>query len=85
VIHATVRNPSGPRLLPVSTGPIVILVGDRRRGSRIHVQDIAHVINYDLPEIAENSFTAVGRTGRAAERSWLPRFTAATRSDLLHS
>ncbi len=34
----------------------------------IHVPDIAHVINYDLPDVAENFIHRVGRTGRAGER-----------------
>jgi len=44
-----------------------ILVATDLASRGIHVQDIAHVINYDLPEIAENFIHRVGRTGRAGE------------------
>jgi ATP-dependent RNA helicase RhlE len=42
-----------------------ILVATDLAARGIHVQDIAHVINYDLPEVAENFIHRVGRTGRA--------------------
>jgi ATP-dependent RNA helicase RhlE len=41
-----------------------ILVATDVASRGIHVQDIAHVINYDLPEVAENFIHRVGRTGR---------------------
>jgi len=31
----------------------------------LHVDDVAHVINYDLPRMAEDFIHRVGRTGRA--------------------
>jgi ATP-dependent RNA helicase RhlE len=45
-----------------------VLVATDLASRGIHVQDIAHVINYDLPEIAENFIHRVGRTGRAGSR-----------------
>jgi ATP-dependent RNA helicase RhlE len=45
-----------------------ILVATDLASRGIHVQDIAHVINYDLPEVAENFIHRVGRTGRAGEQ-----------------
>jgi ATP-dependent RNA helicase RhlE len=48
-------------------GQIRVLVATDLASRGIHVQDIAHVINYDLPEIAENFIHRVGRTGRAGE------------------
>src|SRR5579864_1462831 len=44
-----------------------ILVATDLASRGIHVEDIAHVINYDLPEVAENFIHRVGRTGRAGE------------------
>ena len=45
-----------------------VLVATDLASRGIHVQDIAHVINYDLPEVAENFIHRVGRTGRAGGR-----------------
>jgi ATP-dependent RNA helicase RhlE len=48
-------------------GRFRVLVATDLASRGIHVQDIAHVINFDLPEIAENFIHRVGRTGRAGK------------------
>jgi ATP-dependent RNA helicase RhlE len=45
-------------------GRFRILVATDVASRGIHVENIAHVINYDLPEVAENFVHRVGRTGR---------------------
>jgi ATP-dependent RNA helicase RhlE len=45
-----------------------VLVATDLASRGIHVENIAHVINYDLPEVAENFIHRVGRTGRAGKR-----------------
>jgi len=49
-------------------GQYRVLVATDVAARGIHVQDIAHVINYDLPELAQNFIHRVGRTGRAGEQ-----------------
>jgi ATP-dependent RNA helicase RhlE len=49
-------------------GQYRVLVATDVAARGIHVQDITHVINYDLPDVAENFIHRVGRTGRAGER-----------------
>jgi ATP-dependent RNA helicase RhlE len=49
-------------------GRFRVLVATDLASRGIHVEEIAHVINYDLPEIAENYIHRVGRTGRAGRR-----------------
>jgi ATP-dependent RNA helicase RhlE len=44
-----------------------VLVATDLASRGIHVQDVVHVINYDLPEVAENFIHRVGRTGRAGK------------------
>jgi ATP-dependent RNA helicase RhlE len=55
-------------LVGFQQGRYRVLVATDLASRGIHVQDIAHVINYDLPEVAESFIHRVGRTGRAGER-----------------
>jgi ATP-dependent RNA helicase RhlE len=60
-----------------------VLVATDLASRGIHVQDIAHVINYDLPDIAENFIHRVGRTGRAGRQGVASTlFSSDQRSDL---
>jgi ATP-dependent RNA helicase RhlE len=46
-------------------GKYKVLVATDVAARGIHIDDVAHVINYDLPSIAEDFIHRVGRTGRA--------------------
>ena len=49
----------------------------------IHVEGIAHVVNYDLPQVPEDFIHRVGRTGRMGARGTASTFgTRAERSDV---
>ncbi len=47
------------------SGEIEILVATDVAGRGIHVDDISHVVNYNLPEDPEDYVHRIGRTGRA--------------------
>ena len=60
-----------------------VLVATDVASRGIHVDDIAQVINYDLPAIAEDFIHRVGRTGRAgAKGNAVTFFSGMERSDL---
>ena len=64
-------------------GQYRVLVATDVASRGIHVEDIAHVINYELPEIAENFIHRVGRTGRAGGSGVASTFfTSDQRSEL---
>ena len=48
-------------------GRFKVLVATDVASRGIHVDHVAHVINYDLPQVAEDFVHRVGRTGRAGE------------------
>src|SRR5213594_964106 len=65
-------------------GRFRVLVATDLASRGIHVENIAHVINYDLPEVAENFIHRVGRTGRAGHRGKASTlFVRGQRPDLL--
>ena len=66
-------------------GRFRILVATDLAARGIHVQDIAHVINYDLPEVAENFIHRVGRTGRNGKHGVASTlYVKEQRSELFH-
>ena len=65
----------------MATSRVLVATDVASRG--IHVDDIAQVINYDLPAIPEDFIHRVGRTGRAgATGSAITFFSGVERSDL---
>jgi ATP-dependent RNA helicase RhlE len=43
-----------------------VLVATDVAARRIDVANVAHVVNYDLPKVAEDFVHRIGRTGRAS-------------------
>ena len=60
-------------------GEYRVLVATDVAARGIHVDDIAHVVNYDLPQVPEDFIHRVGRTGRAGARGTASTF--ATRGE----
>jgi ATP-dependent RNA helicase RhlE len=55
-------------------GDYRVLVATDVAARGIHVDGIAHVVNYDLPQVAEDFIHRVGRTGRAGARGTASTF-----------
>jgi ATP-dependent RNA helicase RhlE len=49
-------------------GRFQVLVATDVAARGLHIDDVAHVINYDLPKMAEDFIHRVGRTGRAGSQ-----------------
>jgi ATP-dependent RNA helicase RhlE len=61
----------------------VLVATDVAARGGIHIDEIAHVVNYDLPQVAEDFIHRVGRTGRAGARGTASMFaTRSERSDV---
>jgi ATP-dependent RNA helicase RhlE len=60
-------------------GQYRVLVATDVAARGIHVDGVAHVVNYDLPQVPEDFIHRVGRTGRAGARGTASSFS--TRSE----
>src|SRR4051812_37671441 len=66
MIHGGRTQPQrNAALADFQKGRVKFLIATDVAARGIHVDNIAHVINYELPEIAEDFVHRVGRTGRA--------------------
>jgi ATP-dependent RNA helicase RhlE len=64
-------------------GEYRVLVATDVASRGIHVEGIAHVVNYDLPQVPEDFIHRVGRTGRAGATGTASTFaTRSERSDI---
>jgi len=63
MIHGIVSQSSELLHLPDFSGAVPRASRDRCGCHGIHVQDIAHVINHDLPEATETSFIVLAVRG----------------------
>jgi len=67
-LHGDMRQQQRNRtLLQLREGKIHLLVATDVAARGIDVQDISHVINYDMPKFAEDYVHRIGRTGRAGK------------------
>ncbi len=77
------QNQRNQALRGFQTGQYRVLVATDVAARGIHVDDIAHVVNFDLPQQPEDFIHRVGRTGRAGARGVASTFAArAERRDI---
>jgi ATP-dependent RNA helicase DeaD len=76
-IHGDMTQRERERTLDkFKSGEIKILVATNLAARGLHIEDISHVVNYDLPEDAETFTHRIGRTGRAGESGVAVTFVA---------
>ena len=65
------------------TGECRVLIATDVSARGIDVPDVTHVINYDLPEVAENYVHRIGRTGRGFNKGTAVSFCSSQEKPLL--
>jgi ATP-dependent RNA helicase RhlE len=77
------QNQRNQALAGFRDGRYRVLVATDVAARGIHVDSVAHVVNYDLPQAPEDFIHRVGRTGRAGQRGLASTFgTRAERGEI---
>ncbi len=71
-------------LLGFQQGSYRVLVATDVAARGVHVEGIAHVVNYDLPQVPEDFIHRVGRTGRAGMRGTASTFSTRSERGEIH-
>ncbi|MDW7733136.1 MAG: DEAD/DEAH box helicase [Methanolobus sp.] len=77
------QNHRTKALQDFKTGNLRVLVATDIAARGIDVEDISHVINYDLPNVSESYVHRIGRTARAGADGTAYSFCAADERDFL--
>ncbi|MFN0036512.1 MAG: DEAD/DEAH box helicase [Saprospiraceae bacterium] len=65
------------------SGAVKVLVATDVSARGIDIPDVDYVVNYDLPDVAENYVHRVGRTGRADKKGLAVSFCSPEEKDIL--
>ena len=79
------QNARTQALTNFKSGRVLVLVATDIAARGIDIDDISHVINYELPNEAESYVHRIGRTARAGAEGTAYSFCAADERDLLRS
>lgn len=75
------QNQRNQALAGFRDGRYRVLVATDVAARGIHVDSVAHVVNYDLPQAPEDFIHRVGRTGRAGQRGCASTFSSKSERD----
>ena len=79
------RTPASVRSKQFKSGRARILVATDIAARGIDVDDVTHVINFELPEVPENYVHRIGRTARAEKAGIAISFCDSSEKDSLRS
>ncbi|MBK8193636.1 MAG: DEAD/DEAH box helicase [Lewinellaceae bacterium] len=65
------------------TGAVKVLIATDVSARGIDIPDVDYVVNYDLPDVAENYVHRVGRTGRGTKKGLAVSFCSPEEKDVL--